>query len=106
MRKLGIPAVMQPSRSSRRWLGALLALLMLFVGVALFTPLHKHQRGQASQRCSFDGLENAFTQTAESTIHLNQDLSTEFLLVRSEVAILFARASQSESSRAPPALSL
>ena len=89
------------SPGQHRVLSASMALLMLFLGVALFTPLHKHQRGQTT-RCSFDGLENAFTQAAEECVELQFSLA--LVEIRAEILVKGAqdRPAVLASTRAPP----
>lgn len=45
----------------------LLAVLLLFFGVALFSPLHKHTLGK-SNSCSFNNLEYQWVSLAEAAV--------------------------------------
>lgn len=82
----------------------LLAVLVLFFGVALFSPLHRHTLGK-STNCSFNNLEHQWISLAEAAVVvlpsaalLEAALSPAPISAR-YVAVATAR------DRAPPALS-
>ena len=55
------------SRNSRRQLGIFLAILVLFLSVAIFSPLHTHVVGK-SGGCSFNDLEHQFIALATALL--------------------------------------
>jgi hypothetical protein len=87
-----------------RWVSLALALVVLFLGIALFTPLHKHQRGKVT-RCSLDGLESAFTQAAEEAVEIALLPVAVMLASDADPAVAGHTAVAALCSRAPPSFS-
>lgn len=58
--------VLSPTRAE---VAIVLTLLLLFVGVALFSPLHKHTLGKADS-CTFNNLEHQMVSLAEAAVVL------------------------------------
>lgn len=56
--------VLTPPRAK---VAVLLAVLLLFFGVALFSPLHKHTLGKTTS-CSFNNLEHQMVSLAEAAV--------------------------------------
>lgn len=54
---------------SRARLAVLLSILLLFFGVALFSPLHQHKLGKTNT-CSFNNLEHQMVSLAEAAVVL------------------------------------
>ena len=52
---------------SRARVAVFLAVLLLFFGVALFSPLHKHTLGKTNS-CSFNHLEHQMVSLAEAAV--------------------------------------
>ena len=76
-----------------------LALLVGFFAVALFSPLHKHEKG----KCSFQGLESCQSDQAAAAFELPSAAST---FARNEPAAdpaSIAGALRARPSRGPPA---
>ena len=54
---------------SRVRIAVLLSLLLLFFGVALFSPLHQHTLGKSTS-CSFNNIEHQMVSLAEAAVVL------------------------------------
>ena len=94
----------RPFSLTRAKVAVLLAVLVLFFGVALFSPLHKHTLGKSSS-CSFNHLEHQWISLAEAAVVL---VPFALLLEAAERLApadpeFFATATVRD--RAPPALS-
>jgi hypothetical protein len=61
-----ISCTLTPSRAR---VAVLLAVLLLFFGVALFSPLHRHKLGKTNS-CSFNNLEHQMVSLAEAAVVL------------------------------------
>ena len=89
---------------SRARVAILLSLLLLFFGVALFSPLHKHTLGKTNS-CSFNNLEHQMVSLAEAAVAL----APLALLLEAGAGLPpaspFTRDARIAPARAPPALS-
>jgi len=92
------------SSASRGRVAIFLSILILFFGVAIFSPLHKHTLGKTNS-CSFNHLEHQMVSLAEAAIvlapvafHLEASAGFD---ADSPVATLLIAA----RDRAPPAIS-
>jgi hypothetical protein len=54
---------------SRVRVAVFLSLLLLFFGIALFSPLHKHTLGKSAS-CSFNNIEHQMVSLAEAAVVL------------------------------------
>lgn len=96
------PVSLAPSRAR---VAILLSVLLLFFGVALFSPLHKHTLSKSGNSCSFNDLEHQLISLAEAAVVLAPlDLLLE---PNRETApdSPFTRDTRRTPARAPPALS-
>ena len=94
----------RPFSLTRAKVAVLLAVLVLFFGVALFSPLHKHTLGKSTS-CSFNNLEHQWISLAEAAVVLVPlvlPLEPAAQLVPADPEF-FATATARD--RAPPALS-
>lgn len=81
-----------------------LAVLLLFFGVAIFSPLHKHTLGKSTS-CSFNNLEHQLVSPAEAAVVI---APLEFLLEAGALPAVLTPATGAAvptRGRAPPALS-
>lgn len=89
---------------TRAQVAVVLTVLLLFVGVALFSPLHKHTLGKADS-CTFNNLEHQMVSLAEAAVVL---APLAFQLEAAPVRVVsdpFAALVVSARDRAPPAIS-
>ena len=89
---------------SRARVALFLSLLLLFFGVALFSPLHQHTLGK-SNSCSFNNLEHQMVSLAEAAAVL---APLAFTFADAPAPVPLAASGTFASSvrdRAPPALS-
>ena len=90
--------------STRARVAVLLAVLVLFFGVALFSPLHKHTLGKQTN-CSFNNIEHQMVSLAEAAVVVAPLL---FLVEAGSppvVVDVFAGLVLSARDRAPPSFS-
>jgi hypothetical protein len=89
---------------TRARVAVLLAVLLLFFGVALFSPLHTHTLGKTNS-CSFNHLEHQLVSLAEAAVLV----APVALLVEAGappvVCEVFAGLVLSARDRAPPSFS-
>ena len=89
---------------SRARVAVLLAVLLLFFGVALFSPLHKHTLGKTNS-CSFNNLEHQMVSLAEAAVVV---VPLAFLVEAGAPPLVFddfAGLVVSARDRAPPSFS-
>jgi hypothetical protein len=89
---------------SRARVAVLLTVLLLFFGVALFSPLHKHTLGKSTS-CSFNNLEHQMVSLAEAAVVV---APLEFLVEAGAPPVafdVFAGLVLSARDRAPPSFS-
>ena len=85
-------------------MAVLLAVLLLFFGVALFSPLHKHTLGKTNS-CSFNNLEHQMVSLAEAAVVV---VPLAFLVEAGAPPLacdVFAGLVLSARDRAPPSFS-
>jgi hypothetical protein len=88
-------------RPPARALSALLALLVCFFAVALYSPLHVHK----NQQCSLNNLEHQIADSITPVVDLPQPLD-ETVAALAETALTPPAAPAFEhASRGPPAIS-
>lgn len=88
-------------RTSTRALSALLALLLCFFAVALYSPLHVHK----NQQCSLNNLEHQIADSITPTIDLPHPLHETLAVLADVVPATVAAPVFAQSSRGPPAVS-
>ncbi|HEU0124225.1 MAG TPA: hypothetical protein VFQ91_27080 [Bryobacteraceae bacterium] len=93
--------MLSPTRAE---IAIVLALLLLFVGVALFSPLHKHTLGKADS-CTFNNLEHQMVSLAEAAVVLAPIVFQLESAPAPTVADPFTAQRLSSRGRAPPVLS-
>lgn len=89
---------------SRARVAILLSLLLLFFGVALFSPLHKHTLGKTNS-CSFNNLEHQMVSLAEAAVVLSPLALLLEAGTEPPPSAPFTRDTRIAPARAPPALS-
>ena len=83
-----------------RW-ALLLTVLLLFFGVALFSPLHKHTLGHSND-CSLHNIEHQFVSLAEAAVVVAPLVFLLEASVPPAVATPFAGQPVPTIGRAPP----
>lgn len=82
-----------------------LSALVLFFGIAIFSPLHKHTTTGKTNSCSFNHIEHQMVSLAEAAVVI---APLAFLLeakAPAEAVIAVTRAVHAGRDRAPPSLS-
>lgn len=93
--------VFSQHRTSTRALCALLALLVCFFSVALYSPLHVHKNRQ----CSLNNLEYQIADSVTPVLDLPQPVDEAIaILIEESIATPVATVS-AQTSRGPPAVS-
>lgn len=90
-------------RSPSRWLTILLAIVVAAVGIAIFSPLHKHDRN-SSTKCSLGNIDAQQTDGPLCLWEIPQPEQTAILLVVAGPAGRAATTPQDVPARAPPSL--
>ena len=85
-------------------MAVLLSVLLLFFGVALFSPLHQHQLGKTSS-CSFNNLEHQMVSLAEAAVVLAPIAEILSVGRAVEATAAVSGSSRITRDRAPPAFS-
>jgi hypothetical protein len=81
-----------------------LSVLVLFFGVAIFSPLHKHTPGKANS-CSFNHIENQMVSLAEAAVVIAPLVFLLEAAAEAEVASALYASFLQARDRAPPVLS-
>lgn len=89
---------------ARARVAVLLAVLLLFFGVALFSPLHKHTLGKTTS-CSFNHLEHQLVSLAEAAVVVAPVVYLLEAGAPPVVCEVFAGLVLSARDRAPPSFS-
>lgn len=82
-----------------------LSILVLFFGVAIFSPLHKHTTAGKANSCSFNHIEHQMVSLAEAAVVI---APLSFLLetqAPAEEIVPVTRTAHAGRDRAPPSLS-
>lgn len=86
---------------SRRGILIALTFLLLFLSIALFTPLHRHVPGKAGC-CSFNNLEHQWYALLEFAAIILVLLDIGLREIRAERQTVLTRAMRMRRGRAPP----
>ena len=90
-------------RSPSRWLTILLAIAVAAVGIAIFSPLHKHERN-SSTKCSLGNIDAQQSDGPLCLWEIPQPEQTAILFVVSRPTGQAATTPQDVPARAPPSL--
>ena len=104
MERLELYAPLLVQCVTRRRVAILLSFLVLFFGIAIFSPLHKHTPGKANS-CSFNGIENQMVSLAEAAVVV---IPVEFQFEPAPPVVIPAAAASAirdSRDRAPPPVS-
>jgi hypothetical protein len=87
--------------NSKRGAVVVLAVMLLFLSIALFSPLHRHVPGKAGC-CSFNNLEHQWYALLEFAAIILVLLDIGLREIREDREIVLTRAMRMRRGRAPP----
>ncbi len=93
------------NQTTQRRLATLLALLLCFFAVAIYTPLHVHKNGDPKQ-CSLNGIEHQVADAVAPVLDLPKPTTEQVRIEAVEAPSIPDVSVRAASSRGPPANSL